>query len=391
MWYNTRMMEQARIRAAELRDAERIFALISLNRDQLVPRSIWNIVENIDRFVIAEAEGEMVGCAAYQIHPVIGDAQAAIVEIVSVAVKSMFRRRGIGRLLVEAVIANARRFNPREVLVLTFAPEFFGRLGFETTPKTEVMHKLYTGCINCTKHADPFTCPEIAMKRTLGNGPVIGFADVRRELAAGNRVLLLVRHAERPRIDHEDRTFGAAVPLTANGERMCVDFGKALAGAAETVQFRASPLRRTVMSAELIAQGMGVAAPEIVEDDEIGNGSAFFADRGEVWQCFRDGHFFEVMLEYMAKGEMTGFAPIAAATAAYEDHVVPLFTAQLGIFTTHDVFVAAYLFGKGVKTDWSPDNWPRFLDAAAIVIEPSGRRRYALLRAGLSDRVTGVS
>jgi hypothetical protein len=27
------------------------------------------------------------------------------------------------------------------------------------------MHKLYTGCINCTKHANPFTCPEIAMIR----------------------------------------------------------------------------------------------------------------------------------------------------------------------------------------------------------------------------------
>jgi len=25
------------------------------------------------------------------------------------------------------------------------------------------MHKLYTGCMNCTKHANPFTCPEIAM------------------------------------------------------------------------------------------------------------------------------------------------------------------------------------------------------------------------------------
>ena len=41
------------------------------------------------------------------------------------------------------------------------------RLGFSETPKTEVMHKLYTGCINCTKHADPFTCPEIAMKRAV--------------------------------------------------------------------------------------------------------------------------------------------------------------------------------------------------------------------------------
>ena len=160
-------MEQARIRAATLRDAEKIFALVSLNSDMLVPRSLGNIVESVDRFVIAEAEGEMVGCASYQIHPEIGNAEAATVEIVSVAVKSMFRKRGIGRLLVEAIVANVKRFNPREVLVLTFAPEFFRKLGFSETPKTAVMHKLYTGCINCTKHADPFTCPEIAMKRAV--------------------------------------------------------------------------------------------------------------------------------------------------------------------------------------------------------------------------------
>ena len=160
-------MANATIRAATLRDAEKVFALVSLNKDMLVPRSLGNIVESIDRFVIAEAEGEMVGCAAYQIHPEIGNAEAATVEIVSVAVKSVFRKRGIGRLLVEAIVANVRRFNPREVLVLTFAPEFFGKLGFVETPKTEVMHKLYTGCINCTKHADPFTCPEIAMKKEI--------------------------------------------------------------------------------------------------------------------------------------------------------------------------------------------------------------------------------
>jgi hypothetical protein len=29
------------------------------------------------------------------------------------------------------------------------------------------MHKLYMGCINCTKHANPFTCPEIAMALDL--------------------------------------------------------------------------------------------------------------------------------------------------------------------------------------------------------------------------------
>ena len=155
------------VRAATLKDAERIYALVHLNSDQLVPRSMGSIVEAIDRFFVAEAEGEMVGCAAFQIHPEIGNAEAATVEIVSVAVKSVFRRRGIGKLLVEAVIARVAAFAPREVLVLTFAPEFFRALGFHEISKTQVMHKLYTGCINCTKHADPFTCPEIAMTREV--------------------------------------------------------------------------------------------------------------------------------------------------------------------------------------------------------------------------------
>ena len=52
------------IRQAELRDAERIYALIRLNDDQLVPRSLGNIVESIDRFFVAEADGEMAGCAS---------------------------------------------------------------------------------------------------------------------------------------------------------------------------------------------------------------------------------------------------------------------------------------------------------------------------------------
>lgn len=158
------MAEKFIIRSATLEDAERIFALVHLNRDQLVPRSLGNIVENIDRFFIAEAEGEMTGCATYQVHPELGDAMSATVEVQSLVVKTMFRRRGIGKALVEAIIERVRLFHPHEIVSLTFAPEFFSSLGFEVIPKTNVMHKLYTGCMNCTKHTNPFTCPEIAMR-----------------------------------------------------------------------------------------------------------------------------------------------------------------------------------------------------------------------------------
>ena len=161
------MSDAFSIRKATLGDSEKIFALIRLNRDLLVPRSLGNIVENIDRFFVAEAQGEVAGCAAYQIHPELGDARAATVEVQSLMVKSVFRRRGIGRALVEAVMQRVEAIEPVDVVALTFTPEFFGALGFVEIPKTKVMHKLYTGCINCTKHTDPFTCPEIAMMRSL--------------------------------------------------------------------------------------------------------------------------------------------------------------------------------------------------------------------------------
>lgn len=151
------------LRPASLADAEAIFSLIHKHRDDLIPRPMGDIVANIDRFTVAESGGAMVGCAAYMVLPEIGAPAHATVEVQSVAVLGEFRRLGIGRALVRGILDRVAAFRPAEVLVLTFAPEFFSSLGFREIPKTQVMHKLYSGCINCTKHANPFTCPEKAM------------------------------------------------------------------------------------------------------------------------------------------------------------------------------------------------------------------------------------
>lgn len=214
--------------------------------------------------------------------------------------------------------------------------------------------------------------------------------DVRDELARGSRVLLVVRHAERPKIGYEDKTFGGSLPLTPAGERMSEEFGRILRGAAESVQFRASPLLRTVMTARLAAKGMGLEDADIPEDATIGNSSAFVESELDMWELFRDGKFFEHMSRYMNTGIQKGFAPLAAAADAYEERLLSLFSAKLGIFATHDVFVAAYLHARGVKRDFCRENWPRFMDSAAIVLDADGLRRYALVRAGLSTLCTGV-
>ena len=44
---------------------------------------------------------------------------------------------------------------------------FFKSLGFVEVPKEQLMHKIYTGCMSCTKYDSPFTCPEVAMAMDL--------------------------------------------------------------------------------------------------------------------------------------------------------------------------------------------------------------------------------
>lgn len=218
---------------------------------------------------------------------------------------------------------------------------------------------------------------------------MISFDEVKAELKKGSRVLLLVRHAERTKIDNNDPSFGANIPITENGVKMCREFGEKLFSVREKVEWRASPLRRTVMTAEEIAFGMGLGKPKISEDDLIGNGSAFFEDRYKVFQLFQDHRFFAHMLEYFERGEQIGFNPLKSAAEAYEDYVMSRFEGKFGIFTTHDVFVAAFLEGKGVFT-FNIDSWPRFLDAAAIIVSPEGEKRYELFRAHLSNDICGV-
>jgi len=155
------------IRAAVLRDAVQIFELIRSHQDDLISRPIGDIVQNIDRFVVCEIDGNVVGCAAWKILPEIGEPERAAVEIQSVAVLQAYRRTHVGTQIVTRILNEVRRFEPAQAIVLTFAPKFFETLGFKIVPKTQVMHKLYMGCINCTKHANPFTCPEIAMALDL--------------------------------------------------------------------------------------------------------------------------------------------------------------------------------------------------------------------------------
>jgi amino-acid N-acetyltransferase len=162
-----KMKQDYNIRAAEFKDAEPIFQLIKSFPDELLPRPISDIVQNIDRFLVCETGGEVAGTISWHILPEIGSPRQPSVEIKSLAVKKEHQGRQVGKELVQNAIQRISELHPIQIIALTFQPEFFARLGFRKIPKAKLMHKIYAGCINCTKYDSPFTCPETAVGMEL--------------------------------------------------------------------------------------------------------------------------------------------------------------------------------------------------------------------------------
>jgi amino-acid N-acetyltransferase len=78
----------------------------------------------------------------------------------SLAVLPEASGRGIGRQLVLACVAEARRLGLRRVFALTLVPDFFQRCGFVLTSLGRLPEKSASECPVCPKR---FACDEHAM------------------------------------------------------------------------------------------------------------------------------------------------------------------------------------------------------------------------------------
>lgn len=164
------MTSSATIRNASFKDGLAIFNRIKSHPNELVPRPISDIMLNIDRFMVAENEvGEIVGTVSWSVLPELGNAKHPSIEIQSVSVREDWQKRNLGRRLVKEAIRRVAQWRPEQIIVLTFTPEFFAKMGFKRIPKETIMYKLYRGCMNCTKYDSPFTCPEVAMALALAD------------------------------------------------------------------------------------------------------------------------------------------------------------------------------------------------------------------------------
>ncbi|MFC1462035.1 GNAT family N-acetyltransferase [Verrucomicrobiota bacterium] len=154
--------ESHTIRAAGFEDVQAVFELVKEYPEELLPRPVSDIVQNLDRFIVCVRGGKVIGTVSWQILPEIGSHRPTV-EIKSLAIRRSCQKSGIGRSLVNAAMERIKPLHPSQVIVLTFAPDFFKKLGFEEISKEKLIHKIYTGCLNCTKYDSPFTCPETAL------------------------------------------------------------------------------------------------------------------------------------------------------------------------------------------------------------------------------------
>ena len=155
------------IRNARMEDVKAIYHLLNFYADKglLLARSLSSLYDQLRDFKIWVAKGPRPGYTEKSGDVVIGVGALHVcwenlAEIRSLAIADAFQREGIGRLIVEACLAEAQEMGISRVFTLTYQPVFFEKMGFRPIDKSELPHKVWSDCLKCTKFPD---CNEEAL------------------------------------------------------------------------------------------------------------------------------------------------------------------------------------------------------------------------------------
>jgi amino-acid N-acetyltransferase len=145
-------------------DVKKIYNLLQYfaEKDLLLGRSLSSLYDQLRDFNVYVEEtdespteqGELIGVCALHI------CWENLAEIRSLAVIDGYQSKGIGKQLVEKALSEAGSYGINRVFTLTYQPDFFRRLGFKDIDKSELPHKVWSDCIQCSKFPD---CNEEAL------------------------------------------------------------------------------------------------------------------------------------------------------------------------------------------------------------------------------------
>jgi amino-acid N-acetyltransferase len=146
------------IRKAHVTDVRAIHRLLldCAKQAQLLPRSLNQIYVHLRDFYVATAgpDGPVIGCCALSI------CWEDLAEVRSLAVDEASKGEGIGKLLVDTCLAEAKQLGIARIFALTYVVDFFGKFGFEEVDKDLLPQKVWSDCINCPRFPE---CDETAM------------------------------------------------------------------------------------------------------------------------------------------------------------------------------------------------------------------------------------
>jgi amino-acid N-acetyltransferase len=154
------------IRSARTPDVRAIRALVdTYSKDgRLLSKATVTLFEDLQEFLVAEVDGEVVGCGA--LHVMWED----LAEVRTVAVSPDHARQGIGSLILDALMQRAREIGVQRVFCLTFMVRFFQAHGFVEIGETPVDHTVFEQLLQSyDEGVAEFLGLERVKPNTLGN------------------------------------------------------------------------------------------------------------------------------------------------------------------------------------------------------------------------------
>ena len=147
-------------RKAKIQDVDGMSNLINefASARIMLARGPLYLYQNIQdyRVITAEMDGKELVLACGGLHVLWED----LAEVRSVAVHPQLQRKGIGRLLVQDLIEDARNLGAAHLFTFTLAPGFFTSLGFTAVERETLSPVVWAECSKCPKF---YKCDEVGM------------------------------------------------------------------------------------------------------------------------------------------------------------------------------------------------------------------------------------
>ena len=147
-------------RKARIQDVDGMSNLINefASARIMLARGPLYLYQNIQdyRVITATMNGRETVLACGGLHVLWED----LAEVRSVAVHPQLQRKGIGRLLVQDLIEDARNLGAAHVFTFTLAPGFFSSLGFSAVDRDTLSPVVWAECSKCPKF---YKCDEVGM------------------------------------------------------------------------------------------------------------------------------------------------------------------------------------------------------------------------------------